>query len=182
MKASEKTKYRLAKAIKELMITKPLDKISVTDIVKVCEITRPTFYRHFQDKYDLVNWYFEKLATESFEQMGVSLSLREGLQKKFELMKKEDVFFISAFSSQAQNCLIDYDYEYIYQFYKGILKRHGMEQLEDELDFLLRMYCRGSIFMTSEWSQNGMKLSPEKMADYLVDAMPPKLYEILKNL
>ncbi|HOC34893.1 MAG TPA: TetR family transcriptional regulator, partial [Ruminococcus flavefaciens] len=36
------------------MKTKPLDKIRVTEICRVAEIERPTFYYHFKDKYDLV--------------------------------------------------------------------------------------------------------------------------------
>ena len=28
------------------------------------------FYRNFQDKYDLINWYFDKILLESFEHMG----------------------------------------------------------------------------------------------------------------
>ena len=48
-------KYRLAEAIKTLMETEPLDKITVRDIVESAHTTRQSFYRHFQDKYDLVN-------------------------------------------------------------------------------------------------------------------------------
>lgn len=51
--------FTFAKAIKSLIKTQPLDKITVTDIVFQAGKTRQTFYRHFQDKYDLVNWYFE---------------------------------------------------------------------------------------------------------------------------
>lgn len=113
MSSSEKVKRKFVKALIALMEREPLDRITVTEIVELCEMTRPTFYRNFKDKYDLVNWYFDILAQKSFRQMGVSLSLREGLITKFQLMMEERVFFTSAFSSSAQNCLIDYDYECI---------------------------------------------------------------------
>lgn len=182
MNASEKTKYKLANAIKQVMKKQPLDKITVSEIVAVCDVTRPTFYRHFQDKYDLVNWYFDQLATKSFRQMGISLSLREGLLKKFELMREEGIFFTSAFSSQAQNCLMEYDFHCIYHFYSDVIKKNGVENLTEEIDFLLKMYCNGSIFMTAEWAKNGMKLSPSQITDYLIEALPPKLYDLLKCL
>ena len=63
---NEKTKYRLAQAVKECMKTTPVDKITVKEIVEACQVTRQTFYRNFQDKYDLINWYFDKLLQESF--------------------------------------------------------------------------------------------------------------------
>mgnify|MGYP005938086493 CR=1 FL=1 len=55
---NEKTKYRLAQAIKECMKTTPVDRITVKEIVETCQVTRQTFYRNFQDKYDLINCRF----------------------------------------------------------------------------------------------------------------------------
>ena len=93
MQAGEKIKYRLAESIKGLMETTPLDKITVKEIVSQAHTTRQTFYRNFKDKYDLVNWYFDKLAQKSFKQMGVSYTLLEGLIKKFNFIKAERGFF-----------------------------------------------------------------------------------------
>lgn len=57
---SEEMKYRLAEAVKVCMKTTSVEKITVKEIVDACGTTRQTFYRHFQDKYDLVNWYFDR--------------------------------------------------------------------------------------------------------------------------
>ena len=110
----------------------------------------------------------------SFKQMGISLTLREGLLKKFEFIKGEGQFFAAAFSSESQNCLMEYDYQFIH--------KQGVDKIPEELEFLLRMYCRGSIAMTVEWATTGMKMSPEQLADQLIDAMPPKLYDLFKDI
>ena len=60
-------KYRLAEAMKTCMRTMPVEKITVKEIVQECGTTRQTFYRYFLDKYDLINWYFDKILLESFE-------------------------------------------------------------------------------------------------------------------
>ena len=86
MDNSEKTRNKFVASMKKLMEAKPLDKITVKEIVENSEMTRQTFYRNFKDKYDLVNWHFEQLADKSFRQMGVSLTLREGLVKKLSLI------------------------------------------------------------------------------------------------
>lgn len=182
MDVSEKMKYKLANAMKELLVHTPVDKITVKQIVDQCDVTRPTFYRHFKDKYDLINWYFDVLAQMSFKQMGISLTLREGLLKKFEFIKGEGQFFAAAFSSESQNCLMEYDYQCIYQFYCDIIHKQGVDKIPEELEFLLRMYCRGSIAMTVEWATTGMKMPPEQLADQLIDAMPPKLYDLFKDI
>ena len=171
MDASEKMKYKLANGMKELLVHTPVDKITIKQIVDQCDVTRPTFYRHFKDKYDL-----------SFKQMGISMTLREGLIKKFEFIKGEGQFFAAAFSSESQNCLMEYDYQCIYQFYCDIIHKQGADKIPEELEFLLRMYCRGSIAMTVEWATTGMKMSPEQLADQLIEAMPPKLYDLFKDI
>ena len=61
----------LAASIKECMKTTPVDRITVKDIVEGSGLTRQTFYRNFKDKYDLINWYFDKLVLQSFEQFGI---------------------------------------------------------------------------------------------------------------
>ncbi|WP_347519866.1 hypothetical protein [Ruminococcus sp. AF31-8BH] len=56
--------------MKNCMRRTPLEKITVKEIVEVSESTRQTFYPHFKDKYDLINWYFDKILLDSFEHMG----------------------------------------------------------------------------------------------------------------
>lgn len=52
------TKKVLAKALKNCMQTKSFAKITVMDICEECGMNRKTFYYHFKDKFDLVNWIF----------------------------------------------------------------------------------------------------------------------------
>ena len=54
------TKEVLAASIMELAKTKSVDKISVKEIVKNCGLTATTFYNHFQDKYQLLAWIYNR--------------------------------------------------------------------------------------------------------------------------
>ena len=89
MAKSESTKYRLAEAMKTCMKTTSVDDITIRQIVEVCGVTRQTFYRNFLDKYDLINWYFDKLLLKSFEHMGEGTTVYDGLVKKFEYLKSK---------------------------------------------------------------------------------------------
>ncbi len=53
------TKNALANSLKELMNEVPFEKIKVEDICSKCGMNRKSFYYHFKDKYDLVNWIFD---------------------------------------------------------------------------------------------------------------------------
>ena len=55
---AQTTKRALAASLKKLAAKKPLDKITVIDITEDCGVNRQTFYYHFQDIFDLVEWIF----------------------------------------------------------------------------------------------------------------------------
>ena len=58
MADSNIAKNALAASMKKLMSKNPFSKISVGDICEDCGMNRKSFYYHFRDKYDLVNWIF----------------------------------------------------------------------------------------------------------------------------
>ena len=53
---SRGAKRRIAKALRELMATTPIQKITVRQLVDKAEITRQGFYYHFQDIYSVLEW------------------------------------------------------------------------------------------------------------------------------
>ena len=178
----EKTKYRLAEAAKECMKEASVDALTVTRITEVCGVTRQTFYRNFLDKYDLINWYFEKLLLESFAQMGDGKTIYEGLTKKFKFIQKEQIFFAAAFRSDDRNCLKEHDYELIVQFYKDLIRKKTGRGPAEDIMFQLKLYCHGSIDMTIEWLLSEKKSCPRKMAGLLVEAMPEKLAALFREM
>ncbi len=59
MADSSITKMALANSLKTLMQEKSFHKISINDICNGCNMNRKSFYYHFKDKYDLLNWIFD---------------------------------------------------------------------------------------------------------------------------
>lgn len=145
-------KYKLANAMKECMFSSPVEKITVKEICDTCGVTRQTFYRNFQDKYDLINWYFDKILIESFHQMGEGSTVYESLVKKFEYIRMEQLFFKAAFKNDEQNNLKEHDFELIRQFYIDQIEGKSHRKISDKLLFQLEMYCQGSVFMTTQWA------------------------------
>lgn len=179
---SEKTKYRLARSMQKCMETTPVDDITVRQIVEQCDLTRQTFYRNFLDKYDLINWYFDKLLAESFVHMGSGETVYEGLIRKFDYIKKEQVFFSAAFRSDDQNSLKQHDFEEIFAFYSDLIQKKTGYPPDKELCFLLELYCQGSIYMTVKWVLGGMKTPTKTMARLLVASMPARLEKLFREL
>ena len=179
---NESTRYRLAQAMKICMQKKSVDDITVKNIVEQCGVTRQTFYRNFQDKYDLVNWYFDKLLHRSFEHMGQGKTINEGLERKFGYIRQERAFFAAGFRSDDRNSLKEHDFELIFQFYIHLLEEKSGRSLSKEMAFLLEFYCRGSVDMTVKWVLCGMKESPEYLAQALVKALPVPLFKLADQM
>ena len=159
------------------MKSTPVEEITVRQICEICGVTRQTFYRNFLDKYDLINWYFDKLLTKSFEHMGRGTTVFDSLEKKFTYIQKEKAFFAAAFRYDKQNSLREHDFDLILAFYENLIHEKSGSPVSPEMHFLLEMYCQGSITMTVKWVLTGMDLTPSEFAALLVRAMP----EDLKN-
>lgn len=90
------TKLKIARALRELMCQRPLDKITVQDLMERAEMKRQSFYYHFQDIYDVLGWICER-------QLGAPL--REDPDLDFEawclrlvgLLEEDRVFYRRAF-------------------------------------------------------------------------------------
>ena len=140
--------------------------------------SRQTFYRHFLDKYDLVNWYFDELLANSFREMGYGRTIYEGLVRKFRYIQAEKVFFRAAFQSDQQNNLKDHDFRKIYGFYQDLYRKKTGEDLDRGVLALLEMYCQASIYMTVKWVSRGTRdAAPEELAELMLQAMPPALID-----
>ena len=64
---------RLAESFIELILKMPMEKITIKDITDGAGVIRPTFYNHFQDKYDLLEWIVKNELLEP-----LTLTLQRG--------------------------------------------------------------------------------------------------------
>ena len=176
---SDDTKMIIVSALKKLSLKKPIEKITVSDITAESGLSRQTFYRQFEDKYALLNWYFDMILKESFNQMGEGKTLKECLDKKFKYIDEERVFFKEAFRLDDMNSLKEHDFRLIYEFYLNRIYEKTHEEVDDNIRFLLEMYCNGSVFMTSKWLMNDEE---NDIVDLLIEAMPLKLRELFEEI
>ena len=157
----EKTKYRLAESMKECMCHTPVDAITVRQITENCGLTRQTFYRNFMDKFDLINWSFDKLLIKSFEYMGQGKTVQEGLQLKFSYIGEEKEFFRAAFRYDRQNSLREHDFQLIFRFYQDLIQLKTGAPASDDIRFLLEMYCHGSMGTLRHGNLSGRPSTPD---------------------
>ena len=102
------TKKAIASGLKELTKKKSFDKITIQDITDICGLNRQTFYYHFQDKYELVNWiYYNELIVNVTDQLTYDNSTDKVLQM-LQRMKNEDYFYINTLKASVKNEFEEY--------------------------------------------------------------------------
>ena len=72
------TKMAITFAFKELLLEKPLNKITVNDIAEKCEMNRQTFYYHFHDTLELTEWICEQDAERALKENKTYDTWQEG--------------------------------------------------------------------------------------------------------
>ena len=95
MPYSNATKQAFADALRKLLEQKPFAKISVSHICEECGMNRKSFYYHFKDKYDLVNWIFDTEITKIFSEeewknAGFTWDILVPVNRKFLAMVEEE--------------------------------------------------------------------------------------------
>ena len=159
MPASWITKKALADAMKELMTDKPMEKITIADIVNHCNMNRQSFYYHFKDKYELVNWIF---YTEFVSQMQDSMNEKgwELLEKVCHFFYSNRLFYSNALRVKGQNSFAEYLNEIVHAiiFYdlRGYFEDH--ENQEFCAAFLTDAIC----IAIRRWLLEGTQITPKK--------------------
>ena len=100
---SNTTKKALEVSLKRLMLQKPFEKITINDLTKDCGISRMTFYNHFRDIYDLVEWSCEEDGKQALRMiqekeydlvfMDHLMPVMDGVEAVKEIRKLEGEFY-----------------------------------------------------------------------------------------
>ncbi len=159
MSDSNITKCALAAALKELMQEIPFSKICVADICRKCDMHRKSFYYHFQDKYDLVNWIFDK----DFSGLSSSESeddLIDDMIAFCRILYEDRSFYCNALSVQGQNSLV----EHIRELVMPLIRIKLQEALppDEDASFYYEFFLDALFISISRWLMNENCELPEK--------------------
>ena len=156
------TKRALASSLKELMKTQPLTKISVGDICEKCGMNRKSFYYHFCDKYDLVNWIFD---TE-FSEIRNRPDHIANFEEICEYFYSDREFYRSALQITGQNSFRDYFRMQIHPVLEELVG--NLFDSEEDTEFLVTFLADGMVSTLIRWLNSSDPEPPEEMARPIV--------------
>lgn len=166
---SQTTKKALEASLKKLMEHKPLDKIKVTDITEDCEVNRQTFYYHFKDIYDLLEWVYTNDATRAIGDKKTYDTWQEGLYEIFKYIIDNKSFVLNTYNSLSREYLERYLYNETYLLLIGVVeeKAKGMSIKDKDKSFIADFYKYGFVGLVLEWIRKGMKEEPSEIVERL---------------
>ncbi len=158
-KRKQESVTKIKKAFIELLQTKEIKDISVTDICKITNLNRSTFYANFLDVYDLADKVRESLEREfSSEFAQYRSDSSDAAYKMFYHIKENQIFYRTYFKlcSENKNLMYVFDEE-------RASKEFGVKNIKYHIEF----FRNGLNAIIKMWLENGCEETPEEMAEIL---------------
>ena len=169
MANSDFTKFMIARGLKQLLETRAFTDVTVGDIARHCKMSRNTFYYHFKDKYDLVNWIFdtEFIALLKDEKLNASHSNYKErwacIEKICQYFYQNHGFYRKALQIKGQNSFSEHFREYIRPLLANrIFIVFGEERLDE---FVLDFFTDAVICAMERWLLTRECMPPEQFVE-----------------
>ena len=166
---SDTTKRALEGSLEHMLLKKPLDKISISDITNDCGISRMTFYYHFRDIYDLVEWSCEEDAARALAGNKTYETWQQGFLQIFEAVRNNKPFIMNVYRSVSRSQLERYLYKVTYALLLNVVNEEaeGMSVDEEDKAFIAHFYQYAFVGLMLEWIQDDMKEDPAAIIERL---------------
>ena len=168
------TKQALAHALKNILLEKPLNRVTVNDIVKECGVNRQTFYYHFRDVPDLVSWTIAQDARVAFSDFkDKNGSWEEGFMALFGLILQDKKFILNIYHSVSLEILQEYVYRLLYPSLLQAVNAssESASYSEEEKRFAADFYKYALAGIILNWIKGDMREDPQKIVRRLMKLM-----------
>lgn len=160
-KRKRDSQLKIEKVFLELIQTREIGDISVTDICKKANLNRTTFYSNYVDIYDLADKIKEKLEAD------VSLLYNDerthkynsnNFLKLFEHIKENQIFYKTYFKLEYDkiDAIVDWDVNQASMYYG-----------DNYIDYHIEFFKAGLNAVIKKWLYNGCKESPEEINEII---------------
>ena len=157
-------KKMLAKALLELNEHKNLDAITIQNLLDHTGVSRQTFYNHFKDKNDLIQYIYEIYIIPDFGDYTKNINFELSMYNTLVKMKDYRNFLKQACMMEGQNCLKEYMFKHCQEFDLKWHEHFYGSQLPESLHFATIYHSTASTSMTLSWILSDMVVSCRDMA------------------
>ncbi len=167
-------KELIADAARRLIMEKRVKKLTVKDIVEECNITRQTFYYHFEDIPDLFRWILKRGAEELMEECMQQEGEEQMLRYLFLMLLNAQPYMRRGITSNYREELEQITRETFYAFFEQAAAEGGLYRNYSGRDakLLIRYHCGAILELLQGWTEKDTQ-----DLDYIVHGV----YRMLKG-
>lgn len=180
---SQITKRALEQSLKNLLLKKPLTKITVGDIADDCGINRMTFYYHFKDIYDLVEWSCLEDARRALDEKKTYETWQQGLLQIFEAVQENKPFILNVYRCVHREQVEKYLQPLVDRLVLSVIDEEVGERtvrVEDK-QFIAQIYSYIFIGLMLDWIKEDMQTDPQPLVDRLAKLIRGSMSEALSR-
>lgn len=176
----------LAESFKELVCHHPIEKITIKQITDQAGVIRPTFYNHFSDKYNLLEWILVQDVLLPIQPLVENGMINEAMRLIFYKIRREKEFYMHACRLEGQNS------------FRGMVEK-GIrmvlcEMLEQQMqgktprnawltpEHISEYYAQSMTYIVISWIESGMELSPEELMEVYGFVITRSLADVLEDM
>ena len=184
MADSNITKRALATSLKELMVEQPFEKINVAQICERCNMNRKSFYYHFKDIYDLVEWSCLEDAEKALNNKKTYDTWEQGLLQIFYAVQENKPFIMNVYHCVSRERVEKYLMPLTDKLLVDVIEEQSEELFvkQTDKDFIAQIYSYVLVGLMLDWVADDMKEDPEKLVERLAIVIQGNLSAALHRL
>lgn len=180
------TRRRLAESFKELLRKNNIEKITISDITDMSGVIRPTFYNHFRDKYELLEYIIWNDLLLPIKPLLLNDMITEGLTLLFSAIKNEKEFYKRAVKIEGQN-----SFESIARYQVGnllsqvIKEKNGVSHSKYKwlsVEVVASYYAQAMVCMAIEWIKSDFVIHPKELSEIYNYITKRSMVDVIKDL
>lgn len=166
---SQLTERALAQSLKKISQKKSLNKITIQELAEDCGINRMTFYYHFKDIYDLIEWVCKEDAMAAIEENRTYDTWQQGMLKIFEMALENKPFIMNVSNCIHQEQVEKYLRPQVDSLVMGIIYEELGDMIvsDEDKDFIARAYSYLFVGFMLDWIKGDMQGDPAKLVEKL---------------
>ena len=156
---SQTTKRALETSLKKLLLKKPINKITISDITDDCGVNRMTFYYHFTDIYDLARWACMEDAEQAIANNKTYDTWQQGFLNIFNAVLENKPFIKNVYHALDREQIENYLNTQTHELLMGVIEEQatGMFISEKDKEFIADFFKYAFNGIMLNWIADDMK-------------------------
>jgi probable dihydroxyacetone kinase regulator len=181
------TKDNLAASFKDLLRKMPMEKITIKDITDLAGVIRPTFYNHFHDKYDMLEYIVWKDLMMPIKPLLINDMIIEGLTLLFSAIKNEKEFYKHAVKIEGQNSFEKIARDQVTQLLLQVIEEKHSSVMHSKYkwlsaDVIATYYGQAMVYVAIEWIRTDFMIQPKELSEIYEYISTHSMMDLIEEL